>query len=77
MCSFPGAKHLRVLTDCWKAWTFPTSRNPTLTTQEGILVALNPDSDNRKRAMITTDALSFHEEGQKLKFQEPAVMRLA
>lgn len=66
-----------VLTDCWNAWTFPTSPNPTLTTQERILVALNPDSDNQKRAMIIRDISSFREEGQKLKFQEPAVMRLA
>ena len=55
----------------------PHLPNPTLTTKEGTLVSLNPDSDTRKRAMITRDASSFREEGRKLKFQEPAVMRLA
>ncbi|CAI9160908.1 unnamed protein product [Rangifer tarandus platyrhynchus] len=35
------------------------------------------DPDNQQRAMIARDTSSFREEGRKLEFQEPAVMRLA
>lgn len=40
-------------------------------TQERVLVALNPDSDNRKRkAMISIGVSSCCEERQTLEFQE-------